>query len=185
VTVPPQSHRKTIRLPDYDYTASGAYFITPATHHARPGFGEIYVDQIILNSSGKIVKEEWLRTPQVRPEITLDEFVIMPDHLHGIIIITESIPVGADGLVPVLWGHPPLPPPVQRLYRPPKSLGSFVAGFKSIVTKRINLLQSTPGKPVWQRNYYEHVIRDDRDLDRIRSYIHNNPLQWTHDHPSP
>jgi putative transposase len=165
---PAQFHRDSNRLPEYDYTGAGGYSITLVTHRHVCMFGEITADQMSLNSYGNIAQEEWLRTPGVRPEIILDEFVIMPNHIHGIIFITES--VGAHSLVPALWGcaplqdprpplqdpHPPLQglyaplhPPNKSLSRPPRSLGSFIAGFKSIVTKRINILRSIPGAPVW------------------------------------
>jgi putative transposase len=168
----PRLHRGTLRLPDYDYTSAGGYHITLVTHERSCLFGEIPVDQMSLNSFGDIAREEWLRTPAIRPEIILDEFVIMPNHIHGIIFITES--VGAHGRAPLRSAN-------QILFRPPGSLGSFVAGFKSITTKRINILRATPGMPVWQRNYYEHIIRDEQDLNRIREYINNNPLQWETD----
>jgi putative transposase len=190
---PAQFHRDTNRLPDYDYTGAGGYSITLITHRHVCMFGEITADQVSMNGYGDIVREEWLRTAIIRPGIILDEFVIMPNHIHGIIFITES--VGAHSLVPALWGCAPLqdprPPhqklcaplqtPIHTLSRPPRSLGSFIAGFKSIVTKRINIQRATPGAPVWQRNYYEHIVRDEQDLNRIRTYIRNNPLQWLTD----
>ncbi len=173
-------NRRSVRLKEYDYTAAGAYFINLATHAGVPLFGEVTVDQILLNPFGKVVEEEWLRTPEVRSNLILDEFVIMPNHLHGIIFLTG--PVGAHSCAPLQDPQPPIRSPNKSLSRPPKSIGSFVAGFKSIVTKRINLLRSTPGMPVWQRNYYEHIIRDKDDLERIREYIRNNPIQWETDH---
>ena len=171
-------HRSSIRLKDYDYTIPGAYFITLLAHGSTCFFGDISSNQASMNPFGEIVREEWLRTPNVRPEITLDEYVIMPNHLHAIIYISEPTTVGAHG-------RAPLHTPVYTFSRPPKSLGSFIAGFKSIVTKRITILRATPGQPVWQRNYYEHIIRDDQDLNRIRTYIRNNPIQWGTDHEYP
>jgi REP element-mobilizing transposase RayT len=97
---------------------------------------------------------------------------VMPNHVHGIVVIRD---VGAHG-------RAPLPSPPHRL---PCSLGSFVAGFKSAATKRINAIRRTPGLPVWQRNYYEHVIRDEDDLDRVRRYIAENPLRWEEDQKNP
>ncbi len=177
-------NRRSIRLSGYDYTQSGAYFLTLVTHQRQLLFGEICSTDVQLNALGMIVMEEWNHTPIIRKEIELDEFVIMPNHIHGIIQILESgagirvTPVGALGGGEVgAHGRAPL--------RLPKSVGSFVAGFKSVVTKRINLVRGTPGFPVWQRNYYEHVIRDEDDLARIRAYIQANPFSWKVDNENP
>ena len=164
--------RRSIRLKDYDYSQSGAYFITISTYNKECLFGEIVDSQTHLNKFGWVISEEWLRSIKLRQEIELDEFVIMPNHIHGIVIIIESN-VGATGRSPLLKGPKP------------KSIGAFVAGFKSAVTKRINSIRGTPGMPVWQRNYYEHIIRNERDLDEIRQYIINNPLKWELDTENP
>ena len=126
-----------------------------------------------LNDLGRIVTDEWHRTPDIRREIALDAFVVMPNHIHGVLHIRDvgSPIVGADGR-----------PPLQRM---PRSLGSFVAGFKSITTKRINVLRDTPRLDVWQRNYYERIIRDDDELNRVREYIKNNPKKWSLDSENP
>ncbi len=121
-----------------------------------------------LNHSGGVVNDEWRRSEQIRREITLDEFVVMPNHLHGIVFIENT--AGANGRSPL-----------HRKNMGSKTLSSFVAGFKSSVTKQINQIRQLSGIPVWQRNYYEHVIRDENDLNRIREYIINNPLQWGND----
>jgi REP element-mobilizing transposase RayT len=176
-------HRKSIRLPDFDYTSAGGYFITLVATNNSCLFGEMIGQQVSLNPFGDIVREEWLRTALIRPEIVLDGFIIMPNHLHGIIFITNV--VGADGVESSVGAHGRAPQQRPLLYRPAKSLGSFVAGYKSIVTKRINILRTTPGMPVWQRNYYEHTIRNDQEMNRIRDYIRNNPLRWTMDHDDP
>lgn len=158
---------KSLRLKGYDYTQAGGYFITICTKNRMDFFGNIKYGEIILNTLGKIVESEWLRTQSLRKEITLDDYIIMPNHLHGIIIIDYSLhlinqfPVGADGR------------PLLR--RDPGSLGSIIAGFKSSATKKINIIQNTPGKPVWQRGYYDRIIRNPEELDRIRTYIRNNP----------
>ena len=125
-----------------------------------------------LSHYGRIVDQEWKISAKIRREITLDAFVVMPNHIHGIIFIEESA-VGATGGSPVRSG------PRRR------SLGSFLSGFKSATTKRINDLQRTPGLSVWQRNYYEHVIRNEQSLDRIREYIANNPARWDFDRENP
>jgi REP element-mobilizing transposase RayT len=160
-------HRRSIRLKDYDYTQAGAYFVTVCTYARACLFGDVVEDAVNLNECGQIVYTEWLKSAEIRPEIELDIFVIISNHLHGIVVITG---VGAHGRAPLL-NH-------ASLYRQPKSLGSFIAGYKSTVTKQINLNRHTPGLPVWQRNYYEHIIRNDRALIAIREYINQNPLRW-------
>ena len=143
---------------------------------------------MVWNAYGEIVREEWFHSAEIRAEIELfpDEFVVMPNHIHGIVWIVETGPVGrtdrvvgATGQVGA-HGRAPL-----QLQRPPRSLGSFIAGFKSAATKRINALRGAPGTPVWQRNYYEHIIRDERALDAIRRYIAANPLRWHLDRHNP
>ncbi len=163
--------RRSIRLPGYDYTQAGAYFITACTHVRACLFGTIVDGVMALNAFGEIVRDEWLKSAQIRREIQLDGFVVMPNHIHGIVVVDPVIPlsppVGAHGRAP--------------LHRKPKSLGAFMAGFKPAVTRRVNEICHTPGNPVWQRNYYEHVIRDESELGRIREYILSNPQQWEAD----
>ena len=173
----PNKHRRSIRLKEYDYGQAGAYFVTLCTHHRECLFGEVVEGNVVLNEMGEIVEKEWRISANLRREIELDEFVVMPNHIHGIIAIRDHHPVGATGRSPLHSKHRTLSP---------KSLGSFVAGFKSSVTKRINQLHGTPGHPVWQRNYYEHVVRNEIDLQEIREYIENNPVKWLEDenHPS-
>lgn len=160
--------RRSIRLDDYDYTAPGAYFITVCSHQRKPIFGAIAEGQVILSSIGRIVESEWLRTERIRAEIALDEFVIMPNHIHGIVAIRRSggrtEKVGAHGHAP--------------LRRPPRSLGSMVARFKGAVTRAVRRRLSNTEYIVWQRGYYDRVIRDKRELEAIRRYIHNNPMRW-------
>ncbi len=163
-------HRRSIRLPEYDYTQPGAYFVTICTYRRACLFGHIAGGVMRLNAFGEIVREEWFRTAQVRPNVELyePEFVIMPNHIHGIIWITET--VGARRR---------RAPTVERFGRPvPGSLPTIVRAFKSAVTRRINILRGTPGAPVWQRNYWEHVIRNERALNAIRRYILANPARW-------
>jgi len=187
-------HRRSIRLPGYDYTSEGAYFVTVVTHHRERLFGEIVNDEMVLNDFGKIVREEWLKTAQLRSEVELieDEFVIMPNHFHGIINITDSLGHGApDDTVGAFNGRGDRPDdtvgayghtPLRNSFRSPsRSLGSMVRGFKSAVTTRINILRGTPGTPVWQRNYFEHIISTDREYETIAAYIANNPSNWNMD----
>jgi REP element-mobilizing transposase RayT len=175
---PDNRRRRSIRLKDYDYAQAGAYFVTICTHDRECLFGEIVSGEIQLNAFGEIVVEEWGRSTEIRREIELDEWVVMPNHLHGIAVIVADPPVHGDSSSVGAHGRAPL-------HRKPRSLGSFIAGFKSVVTTRINTLRGAPGAPVWQRNYYEHVIRNEDDLVRIREYIANNPVQWEIDENNP
>jgi REP element-mobilizing transposase RayT len=146
------------------------------THQRECLFGEIVDGVVRASAHGEIVSEEWLRSALVRPEIELDTFVVMPNHIHGILIVRDqSMGDGAHGRA-----HKPSRPRSAPV-RAPRSLGSFVAGFKAAATKRINALRGTPGVPVWQRNYYEHVIRNEEELNRIRQYIMDNPAGWAED----
>ena len=170
---PPRHHRLSIRLPAYDYTWAGAYFITVVTDQRQCFLSEIADSRVSLTDYGEVIEQEWLRSTRIRREIQLDAFVVMPNHIHGIVIVGDSPGVGAHG-------RAPLP-----LHRPPRSLGSFVAGFKSSVTRRINDMRRAPGLPVWQRNYYEHVIRGEEELNATRQYIRDNPGKWLEDPEKP
>jgi putative transposase len=171
-------HRSSARLETFDYASNATYFITVCTFSREHLFGEIVDGKMQLNDSGQIVLEEWERTAEIRPEMTLDAFIIMPDHIHAIIWISQSNAsnerepdaVGAHGGAPLRTGKSPL-------VRPPKSLGSFVAEFKSAATKRIYESRGLPGTPVWQRNYWDRVIRDDHELEETRLYILENPMR--------
>jgi REP element-mobilizing transposase RayT len=166
--------RKSIRLKSYDYTRAGVYFVTVCTHDRRAMFGEICDGIMRPNALGEAVIEEWFRSEDIRAEIELDEFVLMPNHIHGLVVI---VPVGAHGDAPA--------PDSPRLHRAPQSLGSLIAGFKRASAKRINAARGTPGIAVWQRNYFERVIRDDDGLRKAREYIVNNLLRWELDHENP
>jgi REP element-mobilizing transposase RayT len=168
------SHRRSIRLPEYDYSQVGAYFVTICTYNRECLFGNIEDGKLILNEYGKIVCVEWIKTGEIRFNVQLDEYVIMPNHIHGIIAI-----VGAHCNVP-------LQPQIERFGQSTRnSIPTIIKLFKSTTTKQINQIRNTPSIPVWQRNYYEHVIRDDKDLCRIREYIQNNSLQWDMDENNP
>jgi len=182
-------HRRSIRLKHYDYTSEGAYFVTLCAHLHQCLFGEIvegkhFEKDVRLNVLGQIAEQEWLKTPSIRPDILLDAFVIMPNHVHGIIIMTsldENGVVGARRRLAPTATHQP-----SAFGRPPaQSLSSAIGAFKSIVARRINVLRSTPGGLLWQRNYYEHIIRNELDLERIRTYIANNPARWGEDEYNP
>jgi REP element-mobilizing transposase RayT len=166
-------HRRSIRLQEYDYAQAGGYFVTICTHAHKCVFGEIRASKMVLNDIGRIVDDEWRRSSDVRAEIMLDAFVIMPNHLHGIVFINEHAKGSRGNL-----------PPRTLRGTGNRSLSSFVSGFKAATTRRASAIRS--GVPLWQRNYYEHVVRDEQDLERIRQYVADNPARWGEDgyHPS-
>jgi REP element-mobilizing transposase RayT len=173
-------HRHSIRLKDYDYSQAGAYFVTLCAWQRECLFGDIVDGEMRLNALGQVVLDEWNRTPEKRKEIELDAAVVMPNHFHGIICIVDAgTTVGAAGRA----AHPPRSPLPSGPR--PRSLGAFVGGFKSAVTTQINVIRQNPGCPVWQRNYFERVIRNDAELERAREYIINNPLKWELDKEHP
>ncbi|MCE2719943.1 MAG: transposase [Dolichospermum sp.] len=197
MTYNPDIHkRQSIRLKGYDYSQSGLYFITICCYQRECLFGNIMNSQIILNNFGQLIKEEWLKSAEIRKEIEFDDFVIMPNHFHGIVIINQEINsdfmkndvdfqdnnVGANGRSPLQQIQSSRP----KISMKPKSISSLIAGFKSATTKKINIIRNTPQNPVWQRNYYDHIIRNDESLARIREYVQNNPLSWENDqlHPN-
>lgn len=182
-------HRRTIRLKGHDYSADGMYFITICTYQRNCLFGEIVNGIMNQNEYGQIVAEEWLKSADIRQEIGFGEWVIMPNHIHGIVIIDRverTNSVGAHGHAPLQDVSPQLTSPHQGVaLRQPKSLSTFIAGFKMAVTKRINLSRNAPGTPVWQRNYYEHIIRNEAAFQTILRYIRNNPKTWESDQLHP
>ena len=138
-------------------------------------FGKINNNHMQLNELGKIVKNEWLKTPYIRPDIELDEFIVMPNHFHGIVIINEP-PNNGDNCRGVLQCAP-----TDRFRSPSQNIGSIIRGFKSTVTKQINILRNTPAISVWHRNYYDRIIRNDMELNKTREYIIANPEMWDND----
>ena len=226
---PKKHHRRSIRLRGWDYTSPGAYFVTICTHN-----GQCLFEDPTLR---RVVETMWQRIPRHFPHVQLDEFVVMPNHVHGIIWIVDK-PVGArhsrepssptsviPSDEPAQWREQssgnasPLPPPntgtrhsreplsptdtilsdepTQSRKQPsgnasplphgvvPGSLGAIIGNFKSVTARRINRIRRTPGAPVWQRNYYEHIVRSEDELGRIRKYIRLNPLKWELDRENP
>ena len=173
------------RLEEYDYTTPWWYFITICVKNQKQVLGNIKSNKMSLSSIGKIIKKEWLMTKELRSNIDLDEYVIMPNHFHGIIIINS---VEATGSVVfsqevknknILHKKKQTQKMTQRVISTtlqPNSLGSIIGQFKSACTKRIR--QKGNHNFAWQANYYDHIIRNQKDLDRIREYIQNNPLKW-------
>ena len=223
---PQRHHRRSIRLKGYDYTQPAAYFITICTQGRECLFGEIVDGEMHLNEAGQIVVQTWQDLPNHVSNVQLDAFVVMPNHVHGIIIITERAggvgtgSVGAGvvgagsepapatttapgsaagsgpttGSGPVGAGSEPAPTepaptePAPTEPAPTRSsygLPEIVRQFKTFSARRINELRGTPGTPVWQRNYYEHIIRNESSLNRIRQYIAENPARWDADQENP
>ena len=154
------------RLPGYEYNQPGAYFITICTHKMHNLFGVIDENRVILNNFGKIVESEWYLTAELRENVGIfkDEFIIMPNHFHGIVWIMD---VGATGSVAR----------ANSVSIHPNSLGSIIGQFKSQVTRKVNQIRGTQSQPVWQRNYYDRIIRNVKELNYIRNYIEFNPFK--------
>jgi len=165
-------HRRSIRLRGYDYTQAGAYFVTICSHGRECLFGEILEGEMELNQYGKVIAASWEKVNREYPGLKLDRWVVMPNHLHGIIAINDRTPGGSRTA------------PTTDM-RGPKTLGRLLGAFKTVSTKQINILRGTPGVPLWQCNYYERIIRDEDELDRIRSYIEDNPRMWEMDRENP
>ncbi len=180
---PEKHHRRSIRMREFDYSAPGAYFITLCTQNRKCLFGEIMDAEIRLSDMGRMVFDCWRAIPMHYPVVQLDEFTVMPNHVHGIIVIGYSSPVGVQNFEPRLPDDEPRPgnlsigSNVHRYQKIiPKSVGTIVRGFKIGVTKWCR--QNTQIQKPWQRNYWERVIRDDTELNRTREYIRNNPFRW-------
>jgi len=165
-------HRRSIRLRGYNYSRAGAYFITICTQGRARLFGDIVDGEMVLDDAGRVAWRCWRDIPNHFPHAELDEFVVMPNHVHGIIVIGgDDDVVGAKNFSPL------------RSAGTSKIIGSMVRGFKTGVTKWMR--QNTPIHDVWQRNYYEHIVRNESELNRIRQYIINNPGNWAGDNENP
>lgn len=212
--------RRTTRIPEYDYTQQGAYFITICTHLKKHIFGEIKSGNMNLSPLGEIAYYQWLQLPNRFSNIELDAFVIMPNHIHGIIIITKNNnPTPRRGEAGESRHNSPPKNPISPVYPeimflacegspdlsnrvssqaltsnsyPPTispsphgtvsgSISAIIQNYKSLTSRKINTLLRSKNNPVWQRNFYEHIIRDETDYDRIVEYIDNNPISWSDD----
>ncbi|QSV53285.1 MAG: hypothetical protein HEP80_04515 [Dolichospermum sp. UKL201] len=189
-------HRRSIRLKVYDYTQQGAYFVTICTHQRNCLFGEIVDGEIKLNTNGEIARGSWLSIPRYFKNVELDEFVIMPNHLHGIIII-ESSEVAGEALAnqdfsqqqnlssqcfaPTVYTGET----IKINGTKPQSLAAITQNYKSVSTRQINRMNKAKGNVIWQRNYYEHIIHNEEALNNIREYIVNNPINWVKDQENP
>jgi len=195
---PDKHHRRSIRLKGWDYTQAGAYFVTLVTRNLECLFDDPPLRQA--------VETVWLHLPRHFRHVRLDEWVVMPNHLHDIIWMVGNTDVGArhsaETSLPSgtlqkkrrIWpserlsgNASPLPPPSNDVPHgvAPGSLGAIVGNFKSVAARRINRIRKTSGVPIWQRNYYEHIIRDEQELRAIRQYICDNPGRWAEDAENP
>lgn len=167
---PDKHHRRLIRLKEYDYSRVGAYFVTICTQDRKCFLGNVVNETVELSPIGKIAHEFWFEIPKHFQNVRVDTFVVMPNHIHGIIFI-DDCGDGDGGRKEGGGGRG-----TQPLRRP--TLGQIVAYYKYQTSKIINRMRNTIGMSVWQRNYYEHVIRNEKELNQISEYIVNNPLQW-------
>jgi REP element-mobilizing transposase RayT len=156
-------HRRSIRLRGYDYSQPGSYYVTLCRQSKEHLFGQIVEGEMHRNELGDYVARCWQWLAKQYPYVVLDEWTVMPNHLHGIIVITD----GAGGSRTA---------PTKR-----KPLGRLVGAFKTVSTDEINQLRGTPGRPLWQRDFYDHIIRNEDELNKIREYISTNPLRWGSD----
>ena len=218
-------HRRSIRLRGYDYTQAGVYFITVCVKHRACLFGDVVGGVMRLNEAGQRVQSVWDDLPLHYPHLILDAFVVMPNHVHGIVVLKNDADDKGAGLKPAptqpetaaLSGHANVragfkpicteletaallgcanvgagfkpartePARTQPTLTKRHDLPEIVRAFKTFSARRINALRDAVGTPVWQRNYFEHIIRDEGSLNDIRQYITNNPAQWDLDRENP
>jgi putative transposase len=173
---PNMPHRQGLRLKRYDYSQAGAYFVTICAHGKACLFGDVIGSEVKVNELGRKVQAVWDDLPVHYPHVATDAFVVMPNHVHGVVVLRD---VGA-GFKPARTAEP------ARTALRRHGLSEIVRAFKTFSARRINEFRETSGAPVWQRNYYEHIIRDDADYNRIAEYVANNPKRWAEDslHPT-
>lgn len=195
----PEHHRQSIRLKGYDYSQNGWYYVTICTQNRKCLFGEIIENQMQLHEAGKLTQNFWSKIPEHFHEVVVDEFIVMPNHVHGIIVIekdgderrgevsssTKNLSSNGAETAPS-FGQRDVSNLGERT-SPLRviTLGKIVAYYKYQTTKRINEIYKNPAKKLWQRNYYERIIRNEKELNSIREYIVNNPLQWSMDEENP
>jgi putative transposase len=177
-------HRRSIRLPDYDYAQDGWYYVTICSQNHRCLFGEISQEKMILNSAGAMIEKWWRKLPEKYPGIQLDEYVVMPNHLHGIIVIVGAAPRGRPNTGTHSVNESGQP------HRVAPTLGVIIGWFKTMSTNEYIRNVKQDGWPafekrVWQRNYYEHIIRKEKELHSIQNYIAENPMRWEEDENHP
>ena len=188
-------HRRSIRLKGYDYASAGAYYVTIVAWRRECLFGEVVNGDVMLSQRGEIVEKWWNEIPVHFTNVETGAFVIMPNHVHGILFIRENVGATRQGSTTSQPNAEPAqtistdgiegsPLPLPRGPKP-ASLGAILAQFKSCTTKRIWKNPEFKETPIWQRNYYEHIIRNDKDLQNKTDYINANPLLWDDDDKNP
>ncbi len=182
--------RHSMRLKGYDYATGGAYFVTICTHHREDLLGSVVSGVVRPSECGLVVQRAWNDLPGHYPHVALDDFVLMPNHVHGVLFLGDEEVVNDI----VVAGLRPATTTAGNASRPSygdaastraarrHSLSEIVRAFKTFSARRINALRGTPASPVWQRGFYDHVVRDEPDLRRIRQYVLDNPLTWDADH---
>jgi REP element-mobilizing transposase RayT len=182
-------HRRSIRLKGYDYSKAGTYFVTICTQNRECLFGDIFDGEICLNDAGCMIQKWWYEAAGKFKNIVLDEFMIMPNHFHGIIAIVGATLCGCPGI----HDRPEInlePANTEQPHRVAPTLGDIIDWFKTMTTNEYirNVRQKnwpTFNGKFWQRNYYEHVVRGEKELHRIRKYIIDNPAKWAEDEDNP
>ena len=173
---PDTHHRGSVRLRGHDYTGPGSYFVTICTRERECLLGEVIDGEMRLGEYGQVVAESWLWLSQRYAYVDLHAWQVMPNHLHGILVVRgrDRDCTGASRTTPARN------PRVKR-----KPLGRLIGAFKTVSTKRINQIRDSHGSVFWQRGYHDRIIRNDRELHAIRRYIRNNPASWARDSENP
>ncbi len=184
MTLDAERHRRSVRLPGYDYAQPGAYFVTLVTAGRQCLFGLIENQEMRLSYLGEIAEQQWIKLPQRFPNLELGAFVTMPNHVHGILIIRDRRDTAGNLADSEDASYRRAP--TEEFGRPlPGSIPTIIRSYKSAVAYCIHAQGSMVGAAVWQRNYYEHIIRDHDGWDRIHRYIESNPATWAQDEENP
>jgi putative transposase len=186
---PEKHHRRSIRLKGYDYAQPGAYFVTICVRERECVLGDVVDGKMALSDFGQIAHHFWTQVPDHFPNTSVDTFIVMPNHIHAVVIINDPSRRGevtGEVISPLqhnaVTDTGAVTAPLQ-IDRP--TLGQIVAYYKYQTTKQINQIRDNPGVPFWQRSFYDHIIRNDRELNAIRRYIADNPLKWELDRDNP
>jgi REP element-mobilizing transposase RayT len=195
MTDPPHYGRRSLRLPGFDYSSAGAYYVTICTHYRVCAFGEVRGEAMVPSDLGRAIERIWQELPSRFPGVDLDAFVVMPNHIHGILFLNVG---AADPRERGSDSNPTSPGPCSvgaplagalHSAHAPASLGTVIGAFKSLTARAAILAAKASGNPslypLWQRNYYEHVVRGEEDLARFRAYIADNPARWGEDEENP
>jgi REP element-mobilizing transposase RayT len=185
---PEKYNRHSIRMKGYDYSLPGAYFVTLISFHTEYLFGEVKNGELLQSDIGGLIKDCWMGLPIFFEHIRLDEQVLMPNHLHGIIIIDTALGKGEafSDIEPIeVEAESENASPLRPRGTQPGLLGAIIQNFKSVSTRMANKRYFEPGNKIWQRDYYERIIRNERELNAIRQYIRDNPLNWDLDSENP